>query len=222
MENNKKSNRHARNRQHTNKQETEKENIETTPENPDELLNVSRKFREGTAEKTIIHESVKDLQQFCNENNNNIPSGCFDDFAKYAGFEIRPDLKITNQSKIRTVGDIAKLRAEFLAKNNYPIADKQKDAIDKIIKPQYIPAERLLITSAIKKYKKELPESLQKDFEANFPVPMDAYSESNTLEAFEKKWRNFLRENRGKIDQKMAKTLDKVIVTEKDIGNEAS
>jgi hypothetical protein len=67
-----------------------------------------------------------------------------------------------------------------------------------------------MVSIAITKIRKELPSSLRKRFDAEFPLPIDVYSSCRDLLSFKNQWSFFLEEHKTLIDQSLAKKLDKI------------
>jgi len=190
------------------------ENIQTNAKTYNEA------FGEKEPEKTVITESLKSMKDYCNESGNKMPKDIFHDFAQEAWFDIDPNIRIPKTSKIKKITDIISIRKNYLEDKWIKLKDNQIEQTNKILKPDYIPAERLLITASIKKIKKNLPNWLQEDFDEEFQIPLNINSSIQNLLDFKKRWQIFLSSHTDQIDKKLDKDLDKIIITNWDIYKE--
>ena len=86
--------------------------------------------------------------------------------------------------------------------------------------PNYNPTERVMVTVAITKIRRELKWSLRTAFDQQFPLPVDIFSSYQDLINFKTEWMQFLDDHASEIDKPLAKNLDDVIVTNADIYKE--
>jgi hypothetical protein len=77
-----------------------------------------------------------------------------------------------------------------------------------------------MVSVAITKLKKILPQSLQAPFQQAFHQPITISSPLQDLVSFVREWENFLVDHAAEIDKPLAKKLDAVIVTNGDIRKE--
>lgn len=77
-----------------------------------------------------------------------------------------------------------------------------------------------MVKIALTKIRKELPDTLKKDFDEIFPLPVTIHSNYQNLLDFKTLREQFLVDHAAHIDGDLAKQLDSVIVTNGDIYNE--
>jgi hypothetical protein len=118
---------------------------------------------------------------------------------------------------LQTVDHLYSFWKSFAEKEHIVIKPNQHINIETILCPEYNPAERIMVQVAITKLRKELPNALHKDFDERFKLPLTAFSALGNLRTFKQQWLIFLDEHASKIDEKLAKKLDGVIVTNGDI-----
>jgi hypothetical protein len=88
--------------------------------------------------------------------------------------------------------------------------------------PDYNPTERVMVTIAITKIRKELKGDLKAAFDAQFQLPITIFSVYQDLINFKNEWVQFLDDHAADIDKPLAKKLDSIIVTNGDIQKEFS
>lgn len=89
--------------------------------------------------------------------------------------------------------------------------------MESILMPQYNPTERIMITVALTKIRKELKGPLKVAFDSYFSLPITIFSAYQDLLGFRDQWSQFLYDHAAEIDESLAKKLDSVIVTNGDI-----
>lgn len=176
-------------------------------------------FKETLDEKTTIIQELKKLQEYCDKGENKMPAHIFQNFANDIKLGTSP-ITITKATKISKIWNLFSVRTHYIEDNGITIQDHQKSQIEKILSPSYLPTERLLISATIKKIKKNLPNNLIPDFEANFQLPIDIHSPFENLKNLQQQRTIFLDSHKTEIDENLAKKLDKIIVTNGDIYQE--
>jgi len=109
---------------------------------------------------------------------------------------------------------------DFLKKEDIHLGETIAQHAEQILTPNYNPTERIMVTVAIAKMKKELKGTLKAAFDAQFPLPIDIFSPYQDLLSFKNTLKDFLDDHASEIDESLAKKLDSVIVTNGDIQNE--
>jgi len=109
---------------------------------------------------------------------------------------------------------------DFLKKEDIHLGETIAQHAEQILTPNYNPTERIMVTVAIAKMKKELKGTLKATFDAQFPLPIDIFSPYQDLLSFKNTLKDFLDDHASEIDESLAKKLDSVIVTNGDIQNE--
>lgn len=173
-------------------------------------------FRPEKPEREVMQETLGKFDAFCRDTINNIPAGTFKKFADEAGFD-HETYRVTSGSKLQTIDDLYIFRKKFVEKENITLKDEQKKNIEQVLCPAYDPVERVMVEVAITKLRKELPNKLHDAFDRRFPKKLTAFTSLSDLRTFKQEWLMFLDENASQIDQKLAKKLDSVIVTNGDI-----
>lgn len=102
-----------------------------------------------------MEESLSSLKDFCKDKQNNIPANTFKDFADFASFD-HTSCTLSPDGRLRTVDSLPILWNEFLQKNNISLSSTMLDMSERILTPDYNPTERVMITVAITKLRKEL------------------------------------------------------------------
>lgn len=177
-------------------------------------------FKESETEKTAITKTITNFQEYCKDNKKQLPANVFNDFMKEIGAETDPEIIISPDGKIKKMGDLIQLWNNFLEANNIKLKENQKKQCEDLLTPDYLPTERLLITTAVKKIKKYLPKELEKDFDEQFASPITIFSKIQNLKELKNQRQIFLETNKEKIDKNLAKKLDGIIVTNGDIYKE--
>lgn len=176
-------------------------------------------FKETKDEKQVITQSLKELEEYCKKSENKMPAHIFQSFANDIKLGISP-ITITKNTKINKLGNLLSVRTHYLEDNGIVLKDHQKTQVEKILQPGYLPTERLLISATIKKIKRNLPDNLLSDFEADFPLPIDIHSPFENLKNLQQQRRIFLDSHKSQIDENLARKLDKIIITNGDIYQE--
>jgi len=126
-------------------------------------------------------------------------------------------LVIYNDGKIKTLDDLPELWKNFIEKEGITLGKKSTEDIENILIPEYNPTERIMVTVALTKIKKELKGSLRVAFDAKFKLPIDIFSSYHDLINFRDEWGQFLLDHASEIDESLAKKLDSIIITSGDI-----
>ncbi|MEI6672769.1 MAG: hypothetical protein WCL02_05595 [bacterium] len=116
--------------------------------------------------------------------------------------------------------DLPVLWKKFIEKEGIILGETSTEHVGNILTPNYNPTERVMVTVALTKIRKELKGSLKTAFDASFPLPVDIFSSYQDLLNFKTEWIFFLDEHASEIDESLAKKLDSVIVTNGDIYRE--
>lgn len=163
-----------------------------------------------------MQSSLENLHTFCDDSVNNLPVDLFDKFASFAGFH--PTSHIINANgKLQVIDDLYLVRKKFLDKEGVVVSDTVADQIPTLLIPSYNPTERLMVEIALKKIRRELKGKLKDDFDQKFSLPITIFSPYQDILSFKSEWLSFLDEHQESIDEKLAKTLDNIIVTNGDI-----
>ena len=176
-------------------------------------------FAESESEYDVTQKSLKKLEKYCEDEKDILPSGIFNDFAAFAKLETTP-IWVNTKSKIKKAADINKVRNRFLEDRDIKLKETQKNELNKITSPKYAPTNRLLVSAAIKKIRKNLPKELLKDFNDKFPQEITITSEIQNLNDLKNQRNLFLQDNARNIDKDLAKKLDKIKVLNQDIYEE--
>ncbi|HCB52095.1 TPA: hypothetical protein DEP21_06070, partial [Patescibacteria group bacterium] len=169
-------------------------------------------IREKDPEDVAINKSLKELEEYCDEEikTQNMPASIFSDFAQEAGFETTPKISIKKSGKIKKINDLHNLRTDFLEKNSIKLREQQKKQAESILTPNYIPAERILITATIKKLKTNFKNQDLVDFEDQFKLPITIHSPIKNLRVLATEFKSFLDSHN--IDETTRKKIDKTII----------
>lgn len=181
-----------------------------------ETTKFHNEFSDKYTETQVMEESLSSLKDFCQNKQNNIPANTFKDFADFAWFD-HASCTLSPDGRLRTVDGLLILWNEFLQKNNISLSSTMLDMSERILTPDYNPTERVMITVAITKLRKELKWPLKTAFDKDFPLPIDVFSPYQNLLDFKNQWLFFLETHASQIDQSLAKKLDSVTVTNGDI-----
>lgn len=176
-------------------------------------------FKSKDTEEHVIRQSLSSLQEFCKDGGDAIADDTFKKFADFAGFD-DDNLAISHDGKIKNVDSLYSLWKDFLKKEHITLEDTSATEIEQILSPEYNPTERIMVTVALTKIRKELKGTLRADFDEQFPLPLDIFSPCADLLNFKMKRSRFLDDHAGDIDESLAKKLDSVIVTNGDIHKE--
>ena len=185
----------------------------------DNAKTLDESFSETESEYDVTKKSITKLKTYCEQEKADLPAGIFDDFARFAKINTTP-LSIDQNSKVQKASDLERTRHKFLENEKISLNETSKKETDKIMSPKYAPTNRLLISGAIKKIKKNLPKPLLKDFEYRFPLPITITSEIQTLSQLKNEWLLFLQANQKSIDKDTAKKLDSIKVLNQDLYDE--
>jgi len=181
-----------------------------------EATKFHNEFSEKYTETQVMEESLSTLNDFCNNKQNNIPDHIFKDFADFAWFDYT-SCTLSPDGRLRTIDSLPILRKEFLEKKSIVLSPAILDMSERILTPDYNPTERVMITVAITKLRKELKWSLKAAFDQDFSLPIDVFSPYQNLLDFKNQWIFFLETHASQIDESLAKKLDSVTVTNGDI-----
>lgn len=176
-------------------------------------------FKDDDTEEHVIKASLKKLKTFCGDKINNIPWDVFDKFAQKAWFD-NSSFEIDSSGSLRTIDDLYLVWRKFAESENLGLKELQKENIEKILSPNFNPVERCMVNVALKKIRKELTWPVRVAFDAKFGTEVNIFSRVQNLVAFKNEWLGFLDDHRWSIDEKLAKKLDNIIVTNGDIKNE--
>ncbi|MCX6823849.1 MAG: hypothetical protein NT085_01880 [candidate division SR1 bacterium] len=178
-------------------------------------------FKDENTELQVMNSSLSDLKKFCADSTNNIPVDVFKKFADAAGFN-HSTLEISPDGKIAILDDLPLVWKKFLEKEGIVLGETSAAQAERILTPNYNPTERVMITVALTKIKRELKGSLRAAFEVEFPLPITVHSTCQDLLAFKDALSFFLTTHASEIDESLAKKIDSVIVTNGDIYKELS
>lgn len=173
-------------------------------------------FSPEKPEREVMQETLGQFDRFCKSNINNMPSGVFKRFADKAWFD-HESYNIPSGSNLKTVDDLYIVWKKFVENEHIDLWNEQKKNIENVLCPDYDPVERVMVEIAITKIKKALPRALHDDFDAQFPIPITAFSTLNNLRTFQQERLTFLDLHKNSIDEPLAKKLDAVIVNNGDI-----
>ena len=175
-----------------------------------------------TTEDTEIHvmeQSLQQLQSFCADDINAIPEGTFKKFADVAGFT-HDKLVISSDGKLKNIDALLDIWTKFIEKEWITLGKTATTQIEHILTPPYNPTERMMVTVAITKIRKQLTWKLKADFDAQFTLPITIFTSYQDLLGFRDQWSQFLYDHSAEIDKTLAKKLDAIIVTNGDIYRE--
>ncbi|MEI7919470.1 MAG: hypothetical protein WCH65_04670 [bacterium] len=127
---------------------------------------------------------------------------------------------IDPEGNIKNIDDLLRLREDFTKKERIVLGEKVTKQIERVLSPDYNPTERMMVTVAITKIKKELKGKIKADFDQQFSLPIDIFTSYQDLLSFRDEWMQFLTDHSGEIDEGLAKKLDRIIVTNGDIQKE--
>ncbi len=192
--------------------------IENIKENTNKL---HEEFKHEDTELQVIDKSLSELQKFCADDINNVPDGTFKKFADAAWFD-HSTLEISPDGEIHILDNLPVVWKIFLEKEGIELWKTATAQAERILTPNYNPTERIVVTVAIAKIKKELKGSLKTAFSTRFPLSVDIFSSCQDLLTFRDELKNFLDDHASEIDQSLAKKLDSIIVTNGDIYKELS
>lgn len=176
-------------------------------------------FASDYTESHVIEKSLDNLRKFCDDKINNIPDNTFNKFASKVWFT-HDTLVISPDGSIKNVDGLPMLWKKFLDNEGITLGKTSAEHAEKILTPDYNPTERLMVTVAITKIRKELKGSLKTAFDLQFPLPIDIFTSYRDLLTFKVEWTQFLDDHASQIDAWLAKKLDDVIVTNGDIYKE--
>jgi len=189
-----------------------------------------REFADEHTELHVMEQSITDLKDFCEDKVNAMPSRVWEEFAEKAWFD-KNSCKIFSDGKLKTIDDLRILWKQFTetktitlswdwASKDVRLKDYHVESIEKILNPNYNPTERIMVMVATNKIREELKWSLRTEFDKQFPLNVDAFSDCQNLLTFKDELSFFLWEHASEIDESLAKKLDSVIVTNGDIQRE--
>ena len=182
---------------------------------------LTEEFKDEDTEIHVVNKSLATLKTFCADESNAVPEDTFKKFADVAWFD-HTTLDISPDGKIKILDDLPLLWKKFLEKENITLWETAGKQAERILTPNYNPTERVMITVAITKIKKELKGSLKTAFSSRFPLSVDIFSTCQDLLTFRDELKNFLDDHASEIDELLAKKLDSIIVTNGDIYKELS
>jgi hypothetical protein len=108
---------------------------------------------------------------------------------------------ISPDGSIKTVDGLPMLWKKFLEKEGITLGKTSAEHAEKILTPDYNPTERLMVTVAITKIRKELKGSLKTAFDDQFSLPIDIFSSYRDLLTFKVEWTQFLYDHASEIDK---------------------
>lgn len=176
-------------------------------------------FKAEDTEQHVMENCLSELKKFCDDATNAVPSTAFEDFSKIAWFDTR-NFTISSTGVLKTIDDLSGLWQKFLEKEGIKLGDSSAEHAQRILTPQYNPTERVMVTVALTKLRKELKGDLRTAFDAKFSLPVHIFHSYQDLLNFRDEWRDFLDDHASEIDESLAKKLDSIIVTNGDIYNE--
>ncbi len=178
-------------------------------------------FKNDDTEEHVMRQSLSDLQEFCDDNTNNIHSDTFKKFADTAWFNATTH-KLSADGKLKTIDDLHLVRKKFLEKEDITLWETSAQHAERILTPNYNPTERVMVTVALTKIRKELKWKFKDDFDEKFgnPLKVDIFSPYQDLLNFKNERIQFLTDHPTEIDESLAKKLDSIIVTNGDIQKE--
>ena len=176
-------------------------------------------FKDEDTETHVVEKSLSELKKFCEDKTNNMPDGVFKKFADATWFS-HDRIVLSSDGKIRTLDDLPLLWKKFLEKEGIKLGETSAQHAERILTPNYNPTERVMVTVALTKIRRELKWSLKTAFDQQFPLPVDIFSPYQDLINFKTEWMRFLDDHASEIDKPLAKKLDEVIVTNADIYKE--
>jgi len=177
---------------------------------------LQKEFWPKTSEMHVIQSWLQSLHDFCDDSTNTISSDLFAKFASFAWFDSRTHV-LSADGKIQRIDDLYLLRKKFLDKEGVDLSDVADQQISAFLVPDFNPTERVMVEVALKKIRKLLPWSLKVPFDERFELPITIFSPHQDVLTFKDDWLLFLDQHKDQIDEKLAKNLDKVIVTNGDI-----
>lgn len=177
---------------------------------------LSAEFKSEDTEQHVMEHSLKQLQDFCENENNQIPQGTFKKFADAAWFSYA-SLLISSDGKFKNIDDISPFWKAFIEKEAITISDSSAETIENILNPNYNPTERIMVSVLLSKIKKIFTWSLRSAFDAKFSLPISIFVPYQDLLGFRDEWRIFIADHASEIDEALAKQLDALVVTNWDI-----
>lgn len=127
---------------------------------------------------------------------------------------------ISSDGSLKIVDDLYLVWKNFLEKEGIKLGETSVEQAEHILTPNYNPTERVMVTVALTKIKKELKGTLKTAFDTQFPLPITIFSSYQDLINFKTEWTQFLDDHASEIDKSLAKKLDSIIVTNGDIYKE--
>ncbi len=175
-----------------------------------------REFSDDVSERQVMEESLSKLKKFCETAGTTLPADIFANFARFAWFD-STHCRLDSDGKMIDIGSLISVWNEFLKREKITLSADALQNIETILFPTYTPTERIMITIALQKIRKELPWSLKDDLDMAFSMPITVFSSHLHLTDFKEHWLHFLTDHSDEIDENLAKKLDAVIVTNGDI-----
>lgn len=185
----------------------------------DDDVKLHNEFKAEDTEQHVMEHSLSQLKDFCEDKNNNIPDGTFKKFADAAWFT-HDTLLIDSAGKLKNIDDLYLVWKKFIEKEDISLGKTSAEHAERMLTPNYNPTERIMVTVALSKLRKELKGSLKTAFDEQFPLPVDIFSSYKDLLGFKNEWSQFIADHASEIDESLAKKFDKVIVTNGDIYKE--
>jgi hypothetical protein len=108
---------------------------------------------------------------------------------------------ISPDGSIKTVDSLPILWKEFLENEGIVLGKTASEQAERILNPEYNPTERLMVTVAITKIRKELKGSLKTAFDDHFSLPIDIFTSYHDLLTFKVEWTQFLDDHASEIDK---------------------
>jgi len=122
--------------------------------------------------------------------------------------------------KLKNIDNLYLVWKKFLEKEGITLGKTAAEHAERILTPNYNPTERIMVTVAITKIRKQLKGKLKAAFDTQFSLPIDIFSPYQDLINFRDERVQFLDDHAADIDEDLAKKLDKIIVTNGDIYHE--
>ncbi len=176
-------------------------------------------FKPEDTEQYVMKQSLGDLKKFCEDTNNNIPDETFKKFADASWFDYKK-FTLDIDGTLKIVDDLYIVWKKFLEKEGIKLWKTSAEHAERILTPNYNPTERVMVTVALTKIRRELNGTLKTAFDTQFSLPIDIFSSYQDLISFRNEWTQFLGDHASEINESLAKKLDNIIVTNGDIQKE--
>ena len=184
-----------------------------------ETTKLHNAFKAEDTEEHVVMKSLEWLKKFCEDDINNLPATAFGQFATLVWFDVH-SFKVDPDGKIKNSDNLAALWKKFLEKEHISLGKTAAEQAEHILSPNYNPTERIMVTVAINKIEAILPWALKIAFKKQFSTPVSMLSSYQDLLTFKQEWLQFTKDHESEIDEKLAKKLDDIMVTNGDIQKE--